>query len=35
MRFYKPDFTTVLVVVVVIAILAVITFELWIPHLRF
>lgn len=32
MRLTKPDFTTVLVVVLALAILAVLTFELRMPH---
>jgi hypothetical protein len=32
MRLRTPDFTTVLVVVLALTILAVMTFELWMPH---
>ena len=32
MRRRKPDFVTVLVVTLALAILAVLTFELWMPH---
>jgi len=32
MKLSKPDFALVLLVVIALAILAVLTFELWIPH---
>ena len=32
LRFRAPDFTTVLVIIVALAIFMIMTFELWIPH---
>ena len=32
MRLRKPDFATVLLVLLALGILAVLTFELWMPH---
>ncbi len=32
MRLRTPDFVTVLVITLALAILAVLTFELWMPH---